>query len=100
MRTIEIMLHGNDEELIRLYATRGRKHYVAVLEDANGRYRIAERNAGCSLQRGVTRIEALGHAQSVVDLARTVDGITMAPIETSSAIYLPPSGPGRGILLP
>jgi len=85
MRKIEIKSQ-NDEEIIRLYATKGRKHFVAVLEDADENYRTVERNGVCVLQRGLSRIDAIMHAESIVAMLKRYDGINLVPIEASAGI--------------
>ncbi len=62
MRQIKIRLN-QDEEIIRLYATRGRRYLDSV-----------------------TRIEAQGDITSRAAIAATVDSINYYTIETSCAI--------------
>ncbi len=85
MRTIEIMVDPS-EEIIRLYATRGRKHWYALIEQADGTYRM--QGDGCMANYGnnVDRVDAVGDIESRIAMAKQIDLITYRPIETSSAI--------------
>jgi len=90
MRQIHVRLSDN-EEIIRLWATGGRKYWYAVCEseDESGlRYTLRFENGARILARGVSRTQALADAQTSVKLARQLDRRFYKPIETSSAIVL------------
>ena len=85
MRQINVHLNDGDE-LIRLYATRGRRYWYALIERDNGTFRMVSENGACSYTQIVDRLGAIGDVESRIAMAKRLDDITYRPIEASSNI--------------
>jgi hypothetical protein len=87
VRTIDIHLNDGDE-LIRLWATRGRRYWYALVESSDGTLRYVCENGGGTYQSGCkqcARKDAVGDIETRIWLARVTDDINYRPLETSAA---------------
>jgi len=84
MRTIDITLNPSDA-VIRLYATRGRKHWYALIEHADGTYGMKGDDCDANYGNDVDRVDAIGDIESRIAMAARIGSIHYRPIETSCA---------------
>ena len=84
MRQIRIRL-SEGESIVRLYATKGRRYYMALIEGERG-FRVAEYTGGSSFRSDANLYDVRSDVEGRIELARRIDGINYLPIETSCAI--------------
>ncbi len=83
MRQIDVNLDEGDE-LIRLWATRGRRYYFALIECEDNTFRLMMRLHGaCCYEKNVNRVEAIADVETRIHVAWLIDDIKYSPIEAS-----------------
>ena len=69
------------EAIIGIWATRGRKHWLALIECSDGFFRMMGDGCRASYGAAVTRSDAIGDIESRIHVAKVIDRINYAPVK-------------------